>query len=148
MAGGSGMGSGAGSGQGTGTGTGAGSGAGNGTGTGGMGRSSGAGATNAANSHGGRHHTSARAANTVQCGPHEYRLGIYGWRKRCLYALVLLLLVMVILNLALTLFILRVLDFTTPSDEDCDKPILSARRVHKIPVFCVTGTVELQKSIG
>ncbi|XP_064117339.1 delta-sarcoglycan-like [Macrobrachium nipponense] len=50
---------------------------------------------------------------TVQCGPHQYRLGLYGWRRRCLYALVLLLLVMVILNLALTLFILRVLDFTT-----------------------------------
>ncbi|XP_042210619.1 delta-sarcoglycan-like [Homarus americanus] len=49
---------------------------------------------------------------TIQCGPHQYRLGLYGWRRRCLYALVLLLLVMVILNLALTLFILRVLDFT------------------------------------
>ncbi|KAK8400410.1 hypothetical protein O3P69_003234 [Scylla paramamosain] len=50
---------------------------------------------------------------TVQCGPNQYRLGLYGWRRRCLYGLVLLLLVMVILNLALTLFILRVLDFTT-----------------------------------
>ncbi|XP_042236984.1 delta-sarcoglycan-like [Homarus americanus] len=49
---------------------------------------------------------------TVQCGSHQYRLGLYGWRRRCLYTLVLLLLVMVILNLALTLFILRVLDFT------------------------------------
>lgn len=52
---------------------------------------------------------------TIQCGPNQYRLGLYGWRRRCLYGLVLLLLVMVILNLALTLFILRVLDFSTVS---------------------------------
>ncbi|XP_069987691.1 delta-sarcoglycan-like [Penaeus vannamei] len=51
--------------------------------------------------------------SNVQCGPHQYHLGLYGWRRRCLYALVLLLLVMVIFNLALTLFILRVLDVTT-----------------------------------
>lgn len=52
---------------------------------------------------------------TIQCGPHQYRLGLYGWRRRCLYGLVLVLLVMVILNLALTLFILRVLDVSTVS---------------------------------
>ncbi|KAL7643527.1 UNVERIFIED_CONTAM: hypothetical protein RMT77_005509 [Armadillidium vulgare] len=50
---------------------------------------------------------------TVHCGPHEYWVGLYGWRRRCLYGLVLLLLVIVIVNLALTLFILRVLDFST-----------------------------------
>ncbi|XP_037782810.1 delta-sarcoglycan-like [Penaeus monodon] len=56
---------------------------------------------------------SAPQGTTIQCGPHQYRLGLYGWRRRCLYGLVLVLLVMVILNLALTLFILRVLDVST-----------------------------------
>ncbi|XP_073996623.1 sarcoglycan delta isoform X2 [Rhodnius prolixus] len=43
-------------------------------------------------------------------GPH---IGIYGWRKRCLYLLILTLLVLVILNLALTLWVLKVMEFNT-----------------------------------
>ncbi|XP_076468082.1 zeta-sarcoglycan-like [Babylonia areolata] len=39
-------------------------------------------------------------------------VGVYGWRKRCLYSLVVVLLVMVIINLALTVWILRVMDFS------------------------------------
>ncbi|XP_029644268.1 zeta-sarcoglycan [Octopus sinensis] len=39
-------------------------------------------------------------------------VGIYGWRKRCLYAFILLLMILVIMNLALTVWILRVLDFS------------------------------------
>ncbi|CAE1153325.1 unnamed protein product [Acanthosepion pharaonis] len=39
-------------------------------------------------------------------------VGIYGWRKRCLYAFILLLMIIVIMNLALTVWILRVLDFS------------------------------------
>ncbi|XP_060565081.1 zeta-sarcoglycan-like [Ruditapes philippinarum] len=37
--------------------------------------------------------------------------GIYGWRKQCLYAIILFILVVVIMNLALTVWILRVLNF-------------------------------------
>ena len=37
--------------------------------------------------------------------------GIYGWRKQCLYAVVLFILIIVIMNLAITAWILRVLDF-------------------------------------
>ena len=37
--------------------------------------------------------------------------GIYGWRKRCLYLLVLLLLVIILVNLGLTIWIMVVLDF-------------------------------------
>lgn len=37
--------------------------------------------------------------------------GIYGWRKQCLYATILLILTIVIMNLALTVWILRVLNF-------------------------------------
>ncbi|CAB0033704.1 unnamed protein product [Trichogramma brassicae] len=38
--------------------------------------------------------------------------GVYGWRKRCLYFLVLGLAVIVILNLALTLWLLKVMEFS------------------------------------
>lgn len=43
-------------------------------------------------------------------------VGIYGWRKRCLYALILFLMIVVIMNLALTVWILRVLDFSIVSE--------------------------------
>ena len=36
----------------------------------------------------------------VTCGPNEYRVGLYGWRRRCLYSLVLLLLVAVMMNVS------------------------------------------------
>uniref|UniRef100_A0A3B3WQL0 Uncharacterized protein n=1 Tax=Poecilia mexicana TaxID=48701 RepID=A0A3B3WQL0_9TELE len=39
-------------------------------------------------------------------------VGIYGWRKRCLYFFILLLLVTMIVNLALTIWILKVMNFT------------------------------------
>lgn len=44
-----------------------------------------------------------------------FRLGIYGWRKKCLYSLVLTLMVIVILNLALTVWLLKVMGFTSVS---------------------------------
>ncbi|XP_045150002.1 gamma-sarcoglycan isoform X1 [Echinops telfairi] len=40
-----------------------------------------------------------------------YKIGIYGWRKRCLYLFVLLLLVILVVNLALTIWILKVMWF-------------------------------------
>ena len=43
------------------------------------------------------------------------RIGIYGWRKRFLYLLLILLLVMIITNLSLTLWILKVMDFSVVS---------------------------------
>ncbi|XP_041358816.1 zeta-sarcoglycan-like [Gigantopelta aegis] len=39
-------------------------------------------------------------------------IGIYGWRKRCLYAFILFLMVVVIMNLSLTVWILRVMNFS------------------------------------
>ncbi|XP_060050693.1 gamma-sarcoglycan isoform X1 [Erinaceus europaeus] len=41
-----------------------------------------------------------------------YKIGIYGWRKRCLYLFVLLLLVILLVNLALTIWILKVMWFS------------------------------------
>lgn len=47
--------------------------------------------------------------------PAPYPVGIYGWRKRCLYFFILLLLVTMIVNLALTIWILKVMNFTVVS---------------------------------
>ncbi|TUO66211.1 Delta-sarcoglycan [Bagarius yarrelli] len=44
--------------------------------------------------------------------PHVYKVGIYGWRKRCLYFFVLLLMILILVNLALTIWILKVMNFT------------------------------------
>lgn len=44
-------------------------------------------------------------------GQRKSQIGIYGWRKRCLYCFLLILLVMIIINLALTIFLMKVMDF-------------------------------------
>lgn len=41
-----------------------------------------------------------------------YKIGIYGWRKRCLYLFVLLLLIILLVNLGLTIWILKVMWFS------------------------------------
>lgn len=46
-------------------------------------------------------------------------IGLYGWRKRCLYFFVLLLVVVIITNLALTIWILVVLDFSQVCINNC-----------------------------
>lgn len=43
----------------------------------------------------------------------SFCLGLYGWRKKCLYILILTLMVLIVVNLALTLWILKVMEFTT-----------------------------------
>ena len=40
-----------------------------------------------------------------------YKIGIYGWRKRCVYFLILLIMVVTIINLSLVIWIMRVMDF-------------------------------------
>lgn len=55
-----------------------------------------------------------RASGTTPCKS-GFRLGVYGWRKRCLYSLVLTLMVIVILNLALTVWLLKVMGFSSVS---------------------------------
>lgn len=56
--------------------------------------------------------------NNVQSSekPQVYKVGIYGWRKRCLYFFVLLLMILILVNLALTIWILKVMNFTIVSD--------------------------------
>ncbi|KAM6447241.1 gamma-sarcoglycan [Liasis olivaceus] len=41
-----------------------------------------------------------------------YNVGIYGWRKRCLYLFILLLIIILVVNLALTIWILKVMWFS------------------------------------
>ncbi len=48
--------------------------------------------------------------------PDHQPVGLYGWRKRCLYLLVLLLMVIIVVNLGLTVWILVVLDFNIVSE--------------------------------
>ena len=43
----------------------------------------------------------------------QFKVGIYGWRKKCLYILVMALMLMMVINLALTLWVLKVLDFNS-----------------------------------
>lgn len=45
----------------------------------------------------------------------EVYLGLIGWRKKCLYTLLLLLMLLIITNLVLTLWILKVMEFSTVS---------------------------------
>ena len=40
-----------------------------------------------------------------------YMIGIYGWRKRFIYFLILVLLVITIVNLSLVIWVMRVMDF-------------------------------------
>lgn len=44
---------------------------------------------------------------------YNFKIGIYGWRKKCLYVLILILLIMVVVNLALTLWVLKVMEFSS-----------------------------------
>ncbi|XP_038141776.1 gamma-sarcoglycan isoform X2 [Cyprinodon tularosa] len=58
--------------------------------------------------------TTTQGSSSPQTMPdHVYKIGIYGWRKRCLYLFVLLLIVMLVVNFALTIWILRVMWFNT-----------------------------------
>lgn len=58
----------------------------------------------------------ARSALPGIEGPQVYKVGIYGWRKRCLYFFVLLLMILILVNLAMTIWILKVMNFTIVSD--------------------------------
>ncbi|OAD57195.1 hypothetical protein WN48_02323 [Eufriesea mexicana] len=53
-----------------------------------------------------------RTSGTASCKG-GFRLGVYGWRKRCLYSVVLTLMVIAILNLALTVWLLKVMGFSS-----------------------------------
>lgn len=56
--------------------------------------------------------TSAPGHGPPRAGPDNvHKIGIYGWRKRCLYLFVLLLIVILVVNFALTIWILRVMWF-------------------------------------
>ncbi|KAK7582203.1 hypothetical protein V9T40_013648 [Parthenolecanium corni] len=45
--------------------------------------------------------------------PVKTQIGIYGWRKRCLFLLILVLILVVVFNLCLTLWFMEVLQFTS-----------------------------------
>lgn len=58
--------------------------------------------------------TTTQGSSTPRTMPdHAYKIGIYGWRKRCLYLFVLLLIIILVVNFALTIWILRVMWFNS-----------------------------------
>lgn len=60
--------------------------------------------------------TTGGTSGDIELDPkYNFRIGIYGWRKKCLYVLILVLLVMVTVNLALTLWVLKVMEFSAVS---------------------------------
>lgn len=52
-------------------------------------------------------------ANPALMDDIESHLGIIGWRKKCLYVLLIVLMLLIITNLVLTLWILKVMEFST-----------------------------------
>ncbi|VDD89484.1 unnamed protein product [Enterobius vermicularis] len=59
------------------------------------------------------HHTTVVQSSSKPPAESDiYRVGIYGWRKRCLYFFICTLTIVVILNLMVTVWLLRVLDIS------------------------------------
>ena len=63
-----------------------------------------------------------------------YKIGIYGWRKRCIYFLILLIMVVTIVNLSLVIWVMRVMDFNLvnifdiPSQEHVNNTMCNSRK--------------------
>uniref|UniRef100_A0A667Y4D6 Gamma-sarcoglycan n=1 Tax=Myripristis murdjan TaxID=586833 RepID=A0A667Y4D6_9TELE len=58
--------------------------------------------------------TTTQGSSVPRLSPENvYKIGIYGWRKRCLYLFVLLLIIILVVNFALTIWILRVMWFNS-----------------------------------
>lgn len=57
--------------------------------------------------------TASRNNDDINGNASSFCLGLYGWRKKCLYILILCLMVLIVVNLGLTLWILKVMEFTT-----------------------------------
>lgn len=47
------------------------------------------------------------------------QIGLYGWRRKCLFLVLTILLFLVVVNLALTLWILKVMEFSSVSLSIC-----------------------------
>lgn len=69
--------------------------------------------TMGATSHGGNHQH--HGIESTFSDAINYHLGLVGWRKKCLYILLLLLILLIAINLILTLWIIRVMEFSMVS---------------------------------
>ena len=88
---------------------------------------------------------------------HTNPIGIYGWRKRCLYFFLLLLVVIIVVNLGLTIWILIVLRFNVVSHEFCCVYmytsivvfcfILVSYGIHVGPTVCLSINQSINRSI-
>uniref|UniRef100_A0A1B0DEM3 Uncharacterized protein n=1 Tax=Phlebotomus papatasi TaxID=29031 RepID=A0A1B0DEM3_PHLPP len=50
-----------------------------------------------------------------------FHMSLYGWRKKCLYTLILGLMLLIVVNLALTLWILKVMEFSSCEGESANR---------------------------
>lgn len=69
--------------------------------------------TNNSNNNKSNGRTTNRNASHSRANIVASHLTFYGWRKKCLYALVLILAILITINLALTLWILKVMEFSS-----------------------------------
>ncbi|KRY48029.1 GPI mannosyltransferase 1, partial [Trichinella britovi] len=67
-----------------------------------------------------------------------YRIGIYGWRKRCLYAMILLLIVLIVANITVTFWIMSIMGFTLDG--------IGGMRISKAKIE-VTGEAEFVNAV-
>ncbi|MEQ2308550.1 hypothetical protein AMECASPLE_029294 [Ameca splendens] len=68
-----------------------------------------------------------------------YPVGLYGWRKRCLYFFLLLLLVTMIVNLALSVWIIKVMNFSMgPLKCVGKKTFLATTAWHRLLILSTT----------
>lgn len=59
--------------------------------------------------------TTTYSQNQNAGNPEGLNLSLYGWRKKCLYTIILLLMILITVNLSLTLWILKVMEFSSVS---------------------------------
>ena len=69
-----------------------------------------------------------------------YKVGIYGWRKRCLYLLILIITVITINNLALTIWIMHVMNFNLVRNI-----VLCMLFYAKLPTYAISSLIDEYK---
>lgn len=93
-------------------------------------------------------HTAGNAEEEEEFVHRQQPVGIYGWRKRCLYAFILFLMVLTILNLALIVWILRVLNFSVVNKLILYMPMIIDYQIGNIHRIETTGMCKLTLDIS
>ena len=73
-------------------------------------------------------------------------IGIYGWKKRLLYFCILLLFVVIVVNLALTVWIMVALDFSVVRETTCMQGGADARVIF-VQTFSKAGCIRVMEGV-